>query len=111
MVFKRIFELSETQKIYKNFIAFNISFLLLFAAFDDIAMIASVLNQNESLGNGSQAILYVTQFLTAFVWPQVFIEIIGFKFTMIVSQVCYLLFFAANAWPRWYTLGPGMRLS
>jgi hypothetical protein len=86
MVFKRIFELSETQKIYKNFIAFNISFLLLFAAFDDIAMIASVLNQNESLGNGSQAILYITQFLTAFVWPQVFIEIIGFKFTMMVSS-------------------------
>lgn len=113
MFSKKIFKLklNETQKIFKNFIAFNISFLLLFAAFDDVAMISSVLNQDESLGNGSQAILYITQFLTAFVWPQVLIEIIGFKFTMVLSQICYFLFFAANAWPRWYTLGPASLLA
>ena len=108
MAFNKFFKLNETQKIYKNFIAFNLSFILIFAAFDDIAMISSVLNQSESLGNGSQAILYITQFLTAFVWPQVFIEIIGFKFTMILAEICYLIFFAANAYPRWYTLGPGL---
>ena len=69
MFSKKIFKLKlkETQKIFKNFIAFNISFLLLFAAFDDVAMISSVLNQDESLGNGSQAILYITQFLTAII--------------------------------------------
>ena len=107
MGLNRIFNLNETQKIYKNFVAFNISFILIFAAFDDIAMIASVLNQNQSLGNGSQAILYVAQFLTAFVWPQVFIEIIGFKFTLMLAEICYFIFFAANAFPQWYTLGPG----
>ena len=101
MIFRNFFKLGEIQTIYKNFIAFNFSFLLIFAAFDDIAMIASVLNQSESLGNGSQSILYITQFLTAFVWPQVFIEIIGFKFTLVISEICYFIFFAANAFPKW----------
>lgn len=33
--------LTEKQKILKNFIAFNISMLFLFASFDDIALVAS----------------------------------------------------------------------
>lgn len=108
MVLERFIKLSEEKKIYKNFIAFNVSLILIFASFDDIAMIASVLNQDGSLGNGSQAILYVSQFLTALVWPQVFIEIFGFKITLIIAEVCFFLFFAANAYPGWATLAPSI---
>lgn len=45
-----MFKLTEKQTMYKNFVAFCVSFILIFAAFDDIAMISSVLNQDESLG-------------------------------------------------------------
>lgn len=33
--------LTEKQRILKNFIAFNLSFLFLFASFDDVALVAS----------------------------------------------------------------------
>ncbi|RMZ97376.1 hypothetical protein BpHYR1_017526, partial [Brachionus plicatilis] len=101
------FNLSEKQKVYKNFIAFNICFILIFACFNVIAMIASVLNQDGSLGNGSQAIINGVTFLTGLVWPQVFIELIGFKFTLALAETCYLLFFVANTFPSWATLVPG----
>lgn len=110
MVFKMI-RLSEKQKIIKNFVAFNLSFVLIFASFDDIAMIASVLNQDGRLGNVSQAVLYVFQFLTALVWPQVFIDIIGFKFSLAIAECGFLIFFIANAFPSWYTLMPTSALA
>ncbi|CAF0872277.1 unnamed protein product [Brachionus calyciflorus] len=105
------FKLSEKQKIYKNFIAFNVCFILIFASFDVVAMIASVLNQDGSLGNGSQAIIYATQFFTGLVWPQVIIELIGFKFTLMLAETCYLLFLIANTFPSWGTLVPGSLLA
>ena len=39
------FKLSEKTKIYKNFIAFNLSTILTFAAYDTVASVSSVLNQ------------------------------------------------------------------
>ncbi|CAF0779572.1 unnamed protein product [Brachionus calyciflorus] len=74
-------------------------------------MISSVLNQDGSLGNGSQAIVYLTQFLSGFVWPQVIIDLIGFKFALMLAETCYLLFFLANTFPSWATLVPGSILS
>jgi hypothetical protein len=107
----KMIHLSEKQKIIKNFVAFNLSFVLIFASFDDIAMIASVLNQDGRLGNVSQAVLYVFQFLSALVWPQVFIEIIGFKFSLAIAECGFLLFFIANAFPSWFTLMPTSALA
>ncbi|RMZ96116.1 UNC93 [Brachionus plicatilis] len=111
MFFQKCLRLNEKQTVYKNFIAFNICFILIFASFDVIAMISSVLNQDGSLGNGSQAIVYLVQFLTGLVWPQVIIELIGFKFTLMLAQTCYLVFFIANTFPAWSTLIPGSILS
>ena len=102
----RMFTLSEKGRVSKNFFMFNISVILIFSAYDDVALLSSVLNQNESLGTSSQAIIYTTQFLTALVWPQVIIETIGFKFTLALAECCYLIFFLSNAFPSWLTLIP-----
>ncbi len=100
------FKLSEKAKIYKNFIAFNCATILTFAAYDTVASVSSVLNQDQSLGTTSQSIVYFVQFITALVWPQICIEVIGFKYTLVASQLCYLLFFFANAFPNWATIIP-----
>ncbi len=100
------FELSEKAKIYKNFIAYNCATILTFAAYDTVASVSSVLDQDQSLGTTSQSIVYFVQFITALVWPQICIEVIGFKFTLALSQLCYLLFFIANTFPSWGTMIP-----
>ena len=100
------FKLSEKAKIYKNFIAFNCATILTFAAYDTVASVSSVLNQDQSLGTTSQSIVYFVQFITALVWPQICIEVIGFKYTLALSQLSYLVFFFANAFPSWATMVP-----
>jgi hypothetical protein len=98
----------EKAQVYKNFVAYNLATILVFASYDTVASVSSVLNQDESLGTTSQAIVYFTQFVTALVWPQICIETIGFKMTLIVSEICYLIFFIANAYPSWSSLIPGI---
>ena len=101
-------KLNEKGKLFKNFFAYNLTAILLFSAYDAVANISSVLNQNESIGLTSQSIIYTTQFLTALVWPQVIIEMVGFKFALLISELCYLAFFCANIYPSWATLIPSL---
>ena len=68
----------------------------MFASYDAVTSTASTLNQTEGLGVTSQFIIYATQLATSIVIPQIIIEIIGFKFTLLISQICYLSFFLAN---------------
>jgi hypothetical protein len=35
------------------------------------------------------------------------IKKLGLKWTIIISQCCYILFIGANMFPRWYTMIPG----
>ena len=98
--------LSEKGRLYKNFIAYNLATILVFASYDTVASISSVLNQNESLGSTSQSIVYITQFFTALVLPQICIETIGFKYTLALSQLFHFFFFIANFYPTWTTLIP-----
>lgn len=99
-------KLSEKATLYKNFVAFNLCAVLMFASYDAVTSTASTLNQTEGLGVTSQFIIYATQLATSIVIPQIIIEIIGFKFTLLISQICYLSFFLANIYPRWSTLIP-----
>lgn len=98
--------LSEKGRLYKNFIAYNLATILVFASYDTVASISSVFNQDESLGTTSQSIVYITQFFTALVLPQICIETIGFKFTLVLSQLFHFFFFIANFYPTWATLVP-----
>jgi hypothetical protein len=99
-------KLNEKGKLIKNFVAYNLASILVFASYDAVANMASSLNQNENLGTTSQALIYATQFLTSFILPQVIIELVGFKYTLVISELCYLVFFSSNIYPSWLTLIP-----
>ena len=78
----------------------------MFASYDGVTSTASTLNQTEYLGLTSQFIINAVQLVTAIVLPQIVIEIIGNKYTLVLAQLLYLSFFAANIYPRWSTLIP-----
>jgi hypothetical protein len=99
-------KLSQAGHVYKNFIAFNIASVLLFASYDAVTSTASTLNQTEGLGITSQFIIYGVQLITCIVFPQIFIETIGYKYTLLTAEVFYLAFYMANIYPRWATLIP-----
>lgn len=78
----------------------------MFASYDAVTSTASTLNQNQGLGLTSQFIINAVQLISSVVLPQIVIEIIGYKYTLILAQLFYLSFFAANIYPTWATLIP-----
>jgi len=64
-------QFNERSQIIKNFLAFNVSFVLLFASLNSSASIQSILNQEGNLGLISQMIVYGVQVLTSLVFPQI----------------------------------------
>jgi hypothetical protein len=99
-------ELSQKQAIIKNFIAINLSFLLLFAAVNSTANIQPVLNQDGNLGTISQMVLFSVQVLTSIVLPQLIIEFLGFKIGLILSELLQLPYIAIQIYPKSFTLIP-----
>ena len=101
-----IIKLEDKQKIIKNFVAINVSFVLVFSAVNCTNSIQPIINRNQSLGTISQSIIYAVQILTSLVLPQVICEIIGFKFALALGELLHLTYILAQISPSWYTFIP-----
>jgi hypothetical protein len=99
-------KLNKKQIIIKNFIAINVSFLLIFAAVNSTASIQPVLNQDGNLGTTSQMIIFCVQMLTSLVFPQLIIETLGFKIGLVLSEFLQLTYIAVQIYPKSFTLIP-----
>jgi hypothetical protein len=97
-------KLSEKNSILKNLIALNLSFFFVFSALNNIINIQSVLNKEDDLGTIGSLTLFITQFLTCIVIPQVLIEKFGFKKTLAFAQMCDAIYIASNFYPKLYTI-------
>ena len=73
-----------------------------------MANLQSSLNSDQGLGTASLAVIYITIIISCLFLPPVMIKNIGLKWTIVISMACYLLFIAANMYPKWYILIPGM---
>jgi hypothetical protein len=63
------------------------------------------------LGVLSSTVAFAFQLLTCLVLPQFVADLIGFKWTLVISEISYLLYIAANIWPHYYTMLPGNSLN
>jgi hypothetical protein len=97
-------KLSEKNRILKNLIALNLSFFFVFSALNNIISIQSVLNKEDDLGTIGSLALFITQFLTCIVIPQVLIEKFGFKKTLAFADMCAAIYVASNFYPKLYTI-------
>lgn len=104
------FNLNDKQKIYKNFFALNVSFFLLFACLNSIAGLQSVLHQDKNLGVTSLIVVYVVQLISSLVIPQVISDLIGYKWSIIASQIGYTIYLACNMSPSKYALLSGFKI-
>jgi hypothetical protein len=100
-------EQQKTRKIIKNFVAINVSFVLLFSAVNCTNSIQPIINQDGNLGTISQSVIYAVQILTSIVLPQVICELIGFKFALTVGEICLMSYILVQIYPSWYTFMPG----
>jgi hypothetical protein len=61
---------------------------------------------NSDLGTASLCTIYVTLVVSCALLPPMVIARFGLKWSIVLSQGCYLLYIAANVYPRYYTLLP-----
>ena len=99
-------KLTQKQIIIKNFLAINVSFLLLYAAVNSTASIQPVLNQDGNLGTISQMVSFGVQIFSSLVLPQLIIEAIGFKFGLALAEFLQLTYIGIQLYPKAYTLIP-----
>ncbi|CAF3615188.1 unnamed protein product [Adineta steineri] len=103
---------SDTQrfKTYKNLLVLCIAFLLQFTAFGAIGNLQSSLNTEANVGVNSLSIIYAFLIFSSIFLPHPLMAIFGIKWTLVISQVPYLLYVAANYYPKAYLMYPAAAL-
>lgn len=92
--------------VYKNLFIVGLSWVFLFTAYQSIANLQSSLNSVNGLGTASLSTIYVSLILSCIFVPTLMIKKLTVKWTIFISQLCYILFIAANIYPQYYTLIP-----
>lgn len=94
------------KMILKNLLVVSIAFLFLFTAFQSLQNLQSSLNKEEGLGTVSLSVIYVVGMIAGLFLPPLVINILGCKWTLVASIVCYTVFIAANLYAVWATMIP-----
>lgn len=102
------FNLSPKSRVLKNIGAIVFSFELLYASYNCIFSIQSIVNQSESLGTTSQSIVSGVNIVSSLVLPQLVCELIGFKYALCVGEFLIMCYVVVQIYPSWFTLVPSI---
>ena len=100
-------KLSPKWTILKNYAAFNLSFAFIYSAITCVASIESIINPDENLGQTGQVFLYAVNIITCLVLPQLIIEQIGLKYTLMFAETLLSSYVVVQIHFKWYTIIPG----
>jgi len=78
---------------YKNLLVLCVAFLLQFTAFSAMGNLQSSLNTEANIGVNSLSIIYACLIFSSIFLPHPLIAILGLKWTIVISQVPYVLKF------------------
>jgi hypothetical protein len=88
------------KKIIKNLLVFYLSFLLIFAASNGVISVQSVLSPEANIGFYSQISIYSIQIPLSIIFPSIVIQLLGFKKSMLLGELGFTIYIAANAYPQ-----------
>ena len=92
--------------VYKNLLITGLAWIFLFTAYGGLALLQSSLNSDGGLGTASLSTIYVALIVSCLFLPTTLIEKLGIKYTIVFSQIAYILYILANIYPKYYTLIP-----
>lgn len=96
----------EKVNLIKNVIAFNLSFVLIYASLNCVTTIQSVIIEDGTLAIVTQITRFVVQLIGSFVLPQVCYEKYGSKWTLALSELLAFIYLAAQIFPKWSVFIP-----
>ena len=98
------FNRSMKRRIYKNLIAFSVSFLLYSSSNSGLHALQSSLNSVNNLGLISLLSSSAASSISSFFLPVIGFKLLGFKWTAIVAQFFSISYIIANYFPGYFTL-------
>jgi hypothetical protein len=87
--------------IIKNYLIICLSMCLFLTSINGINSVSGVISKNKNLGLVSQALYYGTYGLSAFLVPQILINFMSFKWTIISGYALQLFFVCFKVYPNW----------
>ena len=93
-------------QILKNLIVVSIGFLFLFTSFQSLSNLQSSLNREDGLGTTGLAVVYGALVFSCMFLPPFVIDILGCKWTVAFSMLCYVLYMVANFYAVSWTIIP-----
>ena len=97
---------SSSLRLWKNSLGVCVSFMLLFLGFMGLTSLQSSLHKEAGLGVISQAVLYAALVVSCMFLPPLVISKLGWKWTMAMAEIGYLLWMGANMYATWATMIP-----
>ncbi|KAL4235032.1 unc-93 A [Mactra antiquata] len=94
------------MKILKNLLVVSFAFMFLFTAFQSLTNLQSSLNREEGLGTVGLSVIYGSLTVSCMFLPPFIIDVLGCKWTVAFSMLCYILYMAANFYATWWTIIP-----
>jgi hypothetical protein len=102
--------LGSKFQIMKFLLVIGTAWMFQFTAYQSMANLQSSLNSDEGLGTASLSSIYISLIVSCLFLPPILIKNIGIKWSIVICQFTYLLFIAANMYPKWWLLIPGSNL-
>ncbi|CAG9561739.1 unnamed protein product [Danaus chrysippus] len=93
-------------KILKNAVVMSLAFMIHFTAYNGTANLQSSINAEAGLGTTSLAVVCAGFIISNMFLPIIVIKWLGTKWTISLSFLAYLPYFAAQMYPSFYTLIP-----
>ncbi|XP_072051668.1 protein unc-93 homolog A-like [Amphiura filiformis] len=90
---------------WKNLIALSLSITIIVCASTATQSTQSTLNMDSGLGLASLSCVYISCALSCF-YASIVVRFFGTKWAVVVGEICFSLFIAANLYPTFYTLIP-----
>ena len=103
--------LHEKWRILKNVLAVSVAFMVHFTAFQGMINLQSSLHPEQGLGTVSLSVLFAAAVVSCIFLPTIFIKKFTAKWTLCISMVCYLPYYASQVNATFYTLIPAGILS
>lgn len=97
--------MTDTLRFNKNIVILSIGFILIFSSFQAIQNLQSSLNASNGLGTISMMVVHISMVIACLVAPSI-INHLTAKWALCIGVTCFLLWFSANFYPKFYTLVP-----
>jgi hypothetical protein len=66
-----------------------------------------ILHPDANIGIISQITMFCVQIPLSIVFPTIFIELVGFKRTMVLIEFGFMLYIASNVYAKYFLMIPG----